>query len=72
MSDKKYFTHWGRKTYVSNCYWYHKYQDMQATVPTCEYYVKYGYCPCDTECKHFISREEVSEMVRNLKGGDSE
>lgn len=48
------------------CYWYHEYQDMSASVPTCDYYRKYGECPCEPECKHFINKREVDDIVRNM------
>ena len=52
----------------SNCYWYHEYQDMSASVPTCDYYRQYGECPCEPECKHFITKKEVDGIVRNMRG----
>lgn len=48
------------------CYWYHEYQDMSASVPTCDYYRQYGKCPCEPECEHFITKEEVDDIVRNM------
>lgn len=48
------------------CYWYHEYQDMQARVPTCEFYGHYGQCHCTAECEHFISKTEVSNIVREI------
>lgn len=46
------------------CYWYHEYQDMSASVPTCDYYKQYGECPCEPECEHFITKREVDDIVR--------
>ena len=56
-----------------NCFWYHEYQDMNAKVPTCEYYCEYGKCPCD-ECnkRFYISKQEVNIIIREIcdeKGG---
>ena len=48
------------------CYWYHEYQDMSASVPTCDYYRQYGECPCEPECEHFIAKKEVDDIVRNM------
>lgn len=48
------------------CYWYHEYQDMSASVPTCDYYRQYGKCPCEPECEHFITKREVDDIVRNM------
>ncbi|MDT3386261.1 MAG: hypothetical protein LIR46_00615 [Bacteroidota bacterium] len=50
-----------------NCYWYREYQDMQARVPTCEFYGSYGHCPCAVDCEHFISKKDVSDMVREAE-----
>lgn len=50
----------------SNCYWYHEYQDMSASVPTCDYYRQYGKCQCEPECEHFITKKEVDDIVRNM------
>ena len=49
------------------CYWYHEYQDMSASVPTCDYYRQYGECPCEPECEHFITKKEVDDIRRALK-----
>ena len=49
---------------VPTCYWYNVYNDMQAAVPTCEYYGEYGLCPCDYDCKHYISKQEVDDIIR--------
>lgn len=46
------------------CYWYHEYQDMSASVPTCDYYRQYGERPCEPECKHFITKKEIDDIVR--------
>lgn len=54
-----------RDTYIlRECYWCHEYMDMNATVPTCEYYGKYGDCPCEPNCKHRISSQEVNDIIR--------
>lgn len=55
------------------CYWRREYQDMQATVLTCEYYETYGYCPCSIYCKHYISEQEIDNILRKRsEGGDTE
>lgn len=48
------------------CYWRREYQDMQATVSTCEYYGKYGYCPCNYDCEHYISEQEIDNILRKI------
>ena len=35
-------------------------------VQTCDYYRQYGECPCEPECKHFITKREVDDIVRNM------
>ena len=49
----------------TDCYWYHEYQDMNARVPTCEYYGEYGKCLCVLGCDHFIDKDEVSGFIRD-------
>ncbi|MDE6763714.1 MAG: hypothetical protein K2J73_08560 [Oscillospiraceae bacterium] len=54
-----------RKTnYKENCYFYEAVRDMGATIPTCNYYAKLGYCPCE-DCNKYISKSTVFEMVKN-------
>ena len=53
----------------TNCYWCHEYQDMNAIVPTCDYYGQYGSCPCSDECEHYISEQEVENIIRRSKKG---
>lgn len=48
------------------CYWYAEWEDMGARVPTCNYYKRYGECPCKPECEHFITKSEVDDIVRNM------
>lgn len=55
---------------IPKCYWHNVYNDMQATVPTCEYYGKYEYCPCDDDCKHYISKKEADNIIRKISKGD--
>lgn len=50
----------------SICYWYAEWEDMGAKVPTCNYYKRYGECPCNLECKHFITKREIDDIVRNM------
>ena len=54
----------GNKYIMRNCYWRHEYQDMNATVPTCDYYGQYGSCLCSDECEHYISEKEVENIIR--------
>lgn len=54
----------GNKYIMRNCYWCNEYQDMNATVPTCDYYGQYGSCPCSDECEHYISEPEVENIIR--------
>lgn len=54
---------------VPRCYWYNVYNDMQARVPTCEYYGEYGHCPCDYDCKHYISKQEADDIIRKRSSG---
>ena len=54
----------GGKYFRTKCYWFNEYQDMNAIVPTCDYYKQYGSCPCSDECEHYISEQEVEKIIR--------
>lgn len=54
----------GNKYIMRSCYWCNEYQDMNATVPTCDYYGHFGSCPCKDECEHYISEPEVENIIR--------
>ena len=56
----------GYKYFRTKCYWYNEYQDMNAIVPTCDYYEQYGSCPCSDECEHYISEQEVEKIIRKF------
>lgn len=47
----------------NDCYFYHDEKHMGGSIPTCNYYNKLGYCPCD-DCKKYIKRSEVFDMVK--------
>ena len=51
-----------------DCYFYYKSQEMSAYVPNCSYDSKYeyGFCPCDENCKHYISRKEAHELIKKI------
>ena len=57
------------KHIIRSCYWCHEYKDMNAIVPTCEYYGEYGSCPCIAECKHYINELEVDNIIREKSSG---
>lgn len=50
----------------SSCYFYSELQDMNAKIPSCDYYDNYGYCPCleGKSCDKYINRKEVHRMVK--------
>lgn len=54
--------------YRTDCYFYYESQEMGALVPNCSYDTKYeyGFCPCSENCKHYISRKKVYELVKGL------
>lgn len=45
-----------------DCCFYHGEYHMGGTIPTCNYYEKLGYCPCES-CNKYVPRKEVSERV---------
>lgn len=49
----------------TECYYYYEEQDMGAHIPCCRYHKKYGYCPCDN-CEHYISKQSVDRVVREM------
>lgn len=46
-----------------NCYFYHEEQDMGASIPTCNYYFKLEYCPCEN-CEKHADKSEVYRLVK--------
>lgn len=46
-----------------NCFFYYEEQDMGASIPTCNYYFRLGYCPCN-KCKKYIDKGEVYSIVK--------
>lgn len=52
------------KYFRTKCYWFNEYQDMNAIIPTCNYYEQYGSCSCSDECEHYISEQEVEKIIR--------
>lgn len=63
-----------------DCYFYYESKEMSATVPNCSYdsSYEYGYCPCNKECKQYISKREVHRLIkefvrcRSYKGGQTD
>ena len=57
-----------------DCYFYHEYQDMNATILSCSYSSKFEYgCPCTSKCPNYISDDKVRDLVLDyLKRGDEE
>lgn len=53
--------------YRKDCYFYHESQDMHAYVPNCcfDKNYAYGFCPCSENCENYISKSEVSKLVRD-------
>lgn len=46
-----------------DCYYYTEVQEMNARIPTCDYYEKLEYCPCEN-CKIYIKQKTVKEIVK--------
>lgn len=46
-----------------NCYFYYEEPDMGASIPTCNYYFKLGYCPCEN-CEKYVNESKVRTLVR--------
>ena len=54
----------GNKYFRTKCYWFNEHQDMNAIIPTCNYYGQYGSCSCSDECEHYVSEQEVDSIIR--------
>ncbi len=46
-----------------DCYYYNDVRDMGGRIPTCNYYQKLGYCPCD-DCRFYIKGQTVCRIVK--------
>lgn len=46
-----------------DCYFYYEEPDMGAHIPTCNYYKKLGYCPCN-KCDKFFDKSEVHSIIK--------
>lgn len=50
--------------HATGCFWYTDEKDVEASIPYCEYFHEVGSCPCSESCPHYISREDVNNLVR--------
>jgi len=52
--------------YKRRCAYYEEVQDMGAHIPTCNFYNRLGYCPCDS-CHSYVDKyKELSNVVHGL------
>lgn len=51
--------------YKEDCYFYHEVRDMCAIIPTCNYYSRLGYCPCNN-CEKYFKKSETYETIKNI------
>ena len=49
--------------YKESCYFFKRIRDMGGTIPTCMYFDKLGYCPCDV-CDKYIDSKNVFDIVK--------
>lgn len=49
--------------YKETCYFFKIIRDMGGTIPTCMYFDKLGYCPCDV-CDKYIDSKNVFDIVK--------
>lgn len=63
---------WGNpyseEVHKESCYFYNSVKDMSDNIPTCDYYGKLGYCPCDG-CVKFIDKSDVFNIVKRVADG---
>lgn len=55
----------GRPARKTDCYFYHEEPGMGAHIPSCNYFSKLGYCPCE-ECNKYISKSNIDGIVREF------
>ena len=48
-----------------DCYWFDSVQDRGAHIPTCDYFGRLGYCPCDN-CDKYITNRTISKIVKHI------
>ena len=53
------------KKYKEDCYFYYEEPDMGAHIPTCNYFGKLGFCPCDG-CKKHIKNQEIFKKAKEM------
>ena len=51
-----------------DCYFYYESQEMSAHVPNCSFdaQYEYGFCPCSENCKHYISKNEAHNLIKQI------
>lgn len=48
-----------------NCFWYRPWRDMSATIDQCYFYSD-GECPCNKDCKWYISKHTVDDLMYTI------
>ena len=58
----------GMKKLREDCYFYYESQEMSAHVPNCSFdaQYEYGFCPCSENCKHYISKNEAHNLIKQI------
>lgn len=53
-----------------DCFFYSEEKDMSANIPSCDYYMRFGYCPCSS-CDKYIKKTDVYSIVRKMLDGSA-
>ena len=58
----------GMKKLRKDCYFYYESQEMSAHVLNCSFdaQYEYGFCPCSENCKHYISKNEAHNLIKQI------
>lgn len=54
-----------------DCYFYSESHQMNASIPSCSYHKKLGYCPCGN-CKKYIKKSDANKIIRSLVDKEGE
>ena len=51
-------------TYEESCYFFEYYQDMNASIPACNYNGRLGPRDCNKNCPWYVNRADVDNIIR--------
>ena len=60
---------WNKNNIRQDCFWYRPWKDMSATIDQCDL-AETAKCPCDDDCKWYITNAKVDEIIWTLQQYD--